>query len=256
MTTPPLARRLAAECVGTALLAAVVIGSGIQATGLSQDGGVQFLGNVTASVLALGVLILLLGPVSGAHFNPLVSAAAWWHDRRTGTGTGTGTGLTGRETGAYVLAQLLGAAAGAGLANVMFARPPLQLSGHHRASAQLWLAEAVATGVLILLVFGLTRTGQARYAPLAVPAWIAAACWGTSSGSFANPALTVGRALTDSYTGIAPGSVPGFALAQALGAAAGLALVTVLFGRAPSTAPAAMAPTTEASPTPEYAEQS
>jgi len=224
MTTYPLLRRLAAETVGTAVLAAVLIGSGIRAAGLSADGGVQLLGNVLASVLALAVLIALLGPVSGAHFNPLVSAADWWTGRRTGSG------LTGRELALYVPAQFAGAVAGAGLANVMFGRPVLELASEERAGGQLWLAEAVSTGGLILLVFGLLRSGRGRYAPVAVAAWIAAACWGTSSGSFANPALTVGRALSDTYTGIAPTSVPAFTLAQLTGAAAGLALLTTLFG--------------------------
>ncbi len=228
---PSLYRRLAAEAVGTAVLAAVLVGSGIQATGLSRDGGVQLLANVLASVLALAVLIALLAPVSGAHFNPLVSAAAWWTDRRTGTG------LTLRELGGYTAAQLLGAAAGTGLANLMFERPLLELSGQTRSAGHLWLAEAVATGVLILLVFGLLRADRGGYAPVAVAAWIAAAAWGTSSGSFANPALTVGRTLTDSYTGIAPGSVPAFVLAQCAGAAVGLALVLLLFGRSRDRAP-------------------
>jgi len=231
MMTPPLSRRLAAEAVGTALLAAVLVGSGIQATGLSQDGGVQFLANVLASVLALAVLITLLAPVSGAHLNPLVSAAAWWTDRRSGTG------LTVRELGAYVLAQLAGAVVGAGVANAMFERPFVQISGHDRSAGHLWLAEGVATGVLILLVFGLLRSDRARYAPVAVAAWIGAACWGTSSGSFANPALTFGRALSDSYTGIAPGSVPAFVLAQVVGAAVGLTLVALLFGRSADRVP-------------------
>ncbi|MBB4948063.1 glycerol uptake facilitator-like aquaporin [Kitasatospora gansuensis] len=225
MMTPSLPRRLAAEAVGTALLAAVLIGSGIQSAALSADGGMRFAANVLASVLALAVLIALLAPVSGAHFNPLVSAAVWWTERRSGTG------LTLRELGGYVAAQLLGAVAGAGLANTMFERPFLELSGRQRSAGHLWLAEAVATGVLILLVFGLLRAGHGGWAPVAVAGWIGAACWGTSSGSFANPALTVGRALSDSYTGIAPGSVPAFVLAQCVGAAAGLALVAVLFGR-------------------------
>ncbi|XCM84048.1 aquaporin [Kitasatospora sp. HUAS MG31] len=229
--TTPLPRRLAAEAVGTAVLAAVLVGSGIRATGLSQDGGVRLLANVLASVLALAVLIALLSPVSGAHLNPLVSAAAWWTERRSGTG------LTGRELAGYVLAQLAGATAGVGVANAMFERPFVELSGQERAAGHLWLAEGVATGVLILLVFGLLRSDRGRYAPVAVAAWIGAACWGTSSGSFANPALTLGRALSDTYTGIAPGSVPAFVLAQAAGAAVGLAVVTALFGRARHLAP-------------------
>ncbi|BFV58255.1 aquaglyceroporin AqpS [Kitasatospora sp. CMC57] len=223
--TPSLPRRLAAEAVGTALLTAVLIGSGIRSAALSPDGGMRFLANVLASVLALAVLIALLAPVSGAHLNPLVSAAAWWTERRGGAG------LTLRELGGYVTAQLLGAVAGAALANTMFERPVLELSGRQRSAGHLWLAEAVATGVLVLLVFGLLRAGHGGWAPVAVAGWIGAACWGTSSGSFANPALTVGRALSDSYTGIAPGSVPAFVLAQCVGAAAGLALLAGLFGR-------------------------
>ncbi|MCP2313032.1 aquaporin [Kitasatospora paracochleata] len=224
MMTTPLPRRLAAEAVGTAVLAAVLVGSGIQASGLSPDGGVRFLANVLASVLALAVLIALLAPVSGAHFNPLVSAADWWSRRHDPAGP------SARELGLYVLAQLGGAAAGVGLANAMFERPFVQLASQQRSSGHLWLAEGVATGVLILLVLGLLRSGRGRYAPVAVAAWIGAACWGTSSGSFANPALTFGRALSDSYTGIAPGSVPGFVLAQTAGATIGLALATLLFG--------------------------
>ncbi|GAA4856820.1 hypothetical protein GCM10023235_38010 [Kitasatospora terrestris] len=227
MMTTPLPRRLAAEAVGTALLAAVLVGSGVRASGLSADGGVQLLANVLASVLALGVLVALLSPVSGAHLNPVLTAAAWWTGRRDGTGPGAG------ELGGYLLAQLGGAVAGVALADAMFGRPLLAPATQVRASGQLWLAEAVATGGLVLLVFGLLRTGRGRLAPVAVAAWIGAACWGTSSGSFANPALTVGRALSDGYTGIAPGSVAGFVLAQVAGAVVGLALVAVVFGPRP-----------------------
>ncbi|MFF2042969.1 aquaporin [Kitasatospora sp. NPDC058170] len=224
-TSPPLIRRLAAEAVGTAALAAVVVGSGIRASALSPDGGVRFLANVGASALALVVLIELFGPLSGGHFNPLVSAADWWTGRRSGGG------LTLRELGGYAGAQLAGAVAGTGLANAMFERPFVEPSGHARDGAALWLAEAVATGVLLLVVFGLAGSGRGRLVPVAVGLWIGAACWATSSGSFANPAVTLGRSLTDSYTGIAPGSVPGFLLAQLVGAVAGLALVALLFGR-------------------------
>ncbi|MFC9325218.1 aquaporin [Kitasatospora sp. NPDC057015] len=231
MIAPPLHRRLAAEAVGTAALAAVVVGSGIRATALSPDLGVRFLANVTASALALVVLIAALGPVSGGHFNPLVSVAAWWTERHEGTG------LTVRELGVYAGAQLAGAITGTGLANLMFERPFLQVSGQARDGAHLWLAEAVATGLLVLLVFGLVRTGRGRLVPAAVGLWIAAACWATSSGAFANPALTLARMFTDSYTGIAAGSVPPFLLAQLLGALVGLALLPVLFGRRSRTAP-------------------
>ncbi|MER8186670.1 aquaporin [Kitasatospora sp. NPDC094015] len=231
MMTTPLSRRLAAEAFGTAVLATVLVGSGIRAAGLSGDGGVQLLANVLASALALALLIALFAPVSGGHFNPLVSAADWWTGRRGGLG------LTLRELGGYVLAQTAGAVAGTGLANAMFRRPLVQLSGQQRAAGHLWLAEGVATGVLILLVVGLVRSGRAPLLPVAVAAWIGAACWGTSSGSFANPALTLGRALSDSATGIAPVSVPAFVLAQAAGAVVGLGLVPVLFGRGRDRAP-------------------
>lgn len=221
---PALGRRLAAEAVGTGILAMVVIGSGIQAAALTQDGAVRFLANVLASVCALGVLIALLGPVSGAHLNPLLSAGVWW------TGRGRPDALPGRELAGYALAQAAGGIGGAVLANAMFRRPAVGLSHHVRSGGALWTSEAVATGVLFLLVFGLARGGRDRYAPMAVAGWISAACWGTASGSFANPALTLARAFSDSYTGIAPGSVPGFVLAQLIGAVAGLGLVAVLFG--------------------------
>ncbi|WP_051966866.1 aquaporin [Kitasatospora mediocidica] len=223
---PALGRRLVAETVGTGILAMVVIGSGIQAAALTQDGAVRFLANVLASVCALGVLIALLGPVSGAHLNPLLSAGVWW------TGRGRPGALTGRELAGYVLAQVAGAVGGAVLANAMFGRPAVDLSHHVRSGGAVWTGEVVATGVLLLLVFGLTRGGRDRYAPVAVAGWISAACWGTASGSFANPALTLGRAFSDSYAGIAPGSVPAFVLAQLVGAVAGLTLVSVLFGGA------------------------
>ncbi len=231
---PSLGRRVAAEAVGTGLLSLAVIGSGIQATALSQDGAVRFLGNVLASVCALAVLIALLGPVSGAHLNPLVSAGLWW------TGRGRPGGLPGAEFAAYTLAQLAGAAGGAVLANTMFGHPAVELSRHVRSGGALWTGELVATGTLLLLVFGLSRTGRDRYAPVAVAGWIMAACWATSSGSFANPALTLGRAFSDSYTGIAPGSVPGFVLAQTAGALLGLGLVHLLFG--PAAEPTATTP--------------
>ncbi|MER7751009.1 MIP/aquaporin family protein [Kitasatospora sp. NPDC097643] len=231
LVRPPLLRRLAAEAVGTAALAAVVVGSGIRASALSADGGVRFLANVGASALALIVLIELLGPVSGGHFNPLVTAGAWWTGRRGGSGPSL------PELAGYVGAQLVGAVAGTGLANAMFARPFVELSGQDRDGPALWLGEAVGTGVLLLVVFGLTAAGRGRLVPAAVGLWIGAACWATSSGSFANPAVTFGRALTDSYTGIAPGSVPGFVLAQLLGAAGGLTLVALLFGRGRRTSP-------------------
>ncbi|AZQ35788.1 aquaporin family protein [Streptomyces cyaneochromogenes] len=243
----PLARRAAAEAVGSAALVAVVVGSGIQATELSRDVGVQLLANSLATVFGLGVLIALLGPVSGAHFNPVVTLAAWFTGRRGGDGP------TGRDVAAYVPAQIAGAIGGAVLADAMFARPLVQWSTHDRSAGHLWLGELVATAGLVLLVLGLTRVGRDRLAPVAVASYIGAAYWFTSSTSFANPAVTVGRAFTDTFAGIAPASVGGFVAAQLVGGALGLALVAVVFGRrgtavrvetaAPREAPGVTAPT-------------
>ncbi|MGW7381695.1 aquaporin [Streptomyces sp. NPDC054794] len=221
----PLGRRAAVEFVGTGALVAVVVGSGIQATKLSQDVGVQLLANSLATVFGLGVLIALLGPVSGAHFNPAVTLAAWWTGRRGGDGPSL------REAAAYLPAQTAGAIGGAVLANAMFAEPLVRWSSHDRSAPHLWLGEVVATAGLILLIFGLARTERAHLAPVAVASYIGAAYWFTSSTSFANPAVTVGRAFTDSFAGIAPGSVPAFVAAQLIGLVIGVALVTALFGR-------------------------
>jgi glycerol uptake facilitator-like aquaporin len=221
----PLGRRAAVEFVGTGALVAVVVGSGIQATKLSSDVGVQLLANSLATVFGLAVLIVLLGPVSGAHFNPVVTLAAWWTGRRTGDGPDL------RETAAYIPAQIAGAIGGAVLANAMFAEPLVAWSTHDRSAPHLWLGEVAATGGLILLVFGLSRTGRAHFAPVAVASYIGSAYWFTSSTSFANPAVTVGRAFTDTFAGIAPASVLPFVAAQLVGLAAGIALVAALFGR-------------------------
>ncbi|MFJ3171938.1 aquaporin [Streptomyces roseus] len=222
----PLRRRVAAEAVGTALLVAVVVGSGIQATELSHDAGVQLLANCLATVFGLGVLIAVLGPVSGAHFNPAVTLGSWLADRRSGDGPSL------REVAAYVPAQVGGAIAGSLLANAVFGRPVLALSAHDRSAPHLWLGEAVATAGLLLVAFGLNRTGRGNLAPAAVAAFIGAAYWFTSSTSFANPAVTIGRAFTDSFAGIAPASVPAFIAAQLIGAAVGLGLLTLVFGPA------------------------
>ncbi|MFJ4621722.1 aquaporin [Streptomyces sp. NPDC088812] len=220
-----LGRRVAAEALGTGLLVAVVVGSGIQATDLTRDVGVQLLANSLATVFGLGVLILLLGPVSGAHFNPAVTLAAWFTGRRTGDG------LILRDVAAYVTAQVAGAIGGAILADAMFARPLVTFSTHDRSAGHLWLGEAVATAGLILLIFGLGRISRAALAPAAVASYIGAAYWFTSSTSFANPAVTIGRAFTDTFAGIAPASVAPFIAAQLLGAAIGLGAVAVLYGR-------------------------
>jgi glycerol uptake facilitator-like aquaporin len=220
----PLGRRVAVEAVGTAALVAIVVGSGIQATQLSHDVGVQLLANSLATVFGLGVLIALLGPISGAHFNPVVTLAAWWTGRRTGEGPNPG------EVAAYTGAQIAGAIGGAVLADAMFAKPLVTWSTHDRFGGHLWLGEVVATAGLIVLVFGLARTGRAHFAPVAVACWIGAAYWFTSSTSFANPAVTIGRAFTDTFAGIAPASVLAFVAAQLLGMAVGLGLLAVLFG--------------------------
>lgn len=226
---PALGRRLAAEFLGTALLVTAVVGSGIMAAQLSPDDvGLQLLENSTATALALPVLILIFGPVSGGHFNPVVSAADWWLGRRRGTGPG------GRALAGYVAAQLAGGIAGAVLANLMFVRAPVSWSTHHRSGGHLWLGEVVATAGLILVIFALARSGRAALAPLAVGAYIGAAYWFTSSTSFANPAVTAGRAFTDSFAGIAPVTVPGFVVAQLLGAVAGVAAVVALYPHPPA----------------------
>ncbi|MCX4424217.1 aquaporin family protein [Streptomyces mirabilis] len=220
-----LGRRAVAELVGTAALVAVVVGSGIQATELSRDVGVQLLANSLATVFGLAVLITLFGPVSGAHFNPAVTLAAWFTGRRSGDG------MTAREAAVYVPAQTLGAIGGAVLADAMFAEPLVKWSTHDRTAGHLWLGEIVATAGLVLLIFGLTRTGRAHLASAAVASYIGAAYWFTSSTSFANPAVTVGRAFTDTFAGIAPASVAPFIAAQLVGAAVGLGLLAVVFGR-------------------------
>ncbi|MER6786223.1 aquaporin [Streptomyces sp. NPDC000658] len=231
----PLGRRALAEAVGSAALVAVVVGSGIQATRLTADVGVQLLADSLATVLGLGVLITLLGPVSGAHFNPVVTLAAWFTDRRTPGG------LTLRDAAAYLSAQTAGAVAGAVLADAMFGRPLVRWSTHDRSAGHLWLGELVATAGLVLLVFGLARTGRSRSAPFAVASYIGAAYWFTSSTAFANPAVTVGRAFTDTFAGIAPSSVGPFVVAQAAGAVIGLGLVSAVFA-APGPVPTAAAP--------------
>lgn len=220
----PLAARAAAELVGTAALVAIVVGSGIQATELTDDVALRLLANSTATVLGLGVLIALLGPVSGAHFNPVVTLADWW----TGRGGG-GPGVSWREAAVYVPAQIAGAIGGAVLADAMFAKPLVKWSTHDRTAGHLLLGEVVATAGLVFLIFGLARTDRLRVAPVAVASYIGAAYWFTSSTSFANPAVTVGRTFTDTFAGIAPGSLLGFAASQLAGTVVGLGLVAAVF---------------------------
>jgi glycerol uptake facilitator-like aquaporin len=220
----PLVRRVLAEALGTGLLVAVVVGSGIAASRLSPaDVGLQLLENAAATAAGLAVLILMLGPVSGAHFNPVVSLADWLLGRRAGTG------LTGRQLAVYVPAQILGAIGGAVLANLMYALPAVSMATTTRWGAPVWLGEVVATAGLVVLIFALARSARAAAAPAAVGAYIGAAYWFTSSTSFANPAVSIGRAFSDTFAGIAPGSLAGFLAAQVLGGVLGLVLVVVLY---------------------------
>jgi glycerol uptake facilitator-like aquaporin len=220
----PLWRRAVAETLGTALLVTVVVGSGIAAASLSAgDLGLQLLENAFATALGLAVLILVLGPISGAHFNPVVSAADYWLGRRTGTG------LPLRDLAAYIPAQTIGAIAGAVLANLMYAEPAVSWSTTDRSAPHLLLGEIVATAGLVVLIFALARSGRAAIAPAAVGAYIGAAYWFTSSTSFANPAVTIGRTFSNTFAGIAPASLPGFIAAQLLGATIGVGLLAVLY---------------------------
>ena len=219
----PWVRRLLAELVGTGLLVTVVVGSGVAGQRLSpEDVGLQLFYNSTATVFGLAVLILMLGPVSGAHFNPVVSVSDWWLGRRAGTG------LTGRGVGAYAAAQTIGGVGGAVLANVMF-DVPTTLASKNRSDWHLWVGEVVATHGLVALIFALARNGRGGWAAPAVGAYIGAAYWFTSSTSFANPAVTIGRMFSDTFAGIDPASVPGFLAAQLVGAALGVGLVRVLY---------------------------
>ncbi|MEU6134098.1 MIP/aquaporin family protein [Nocardioides sp. NPDC047086] len=220
---PSLPRRLLAELLGTGLLVAVVVGSGIAAQQLSPtDTGLQLLENSMATVFGLAALILMFGPVSGAHFNPVVSLADWFLGRRSGQGLGLA------EVGAYSVAQILGAVGGAALANVMF-DVDQAISTKERAGGGHLVAEVVATAGLVALIFALVRSDRGALAAPAVGGYIGAAYWFTSSTSFANPAVTVGRVFSDTFAGIAPGSVAPFVLAQLVGMAAGVLLILALY---------------------------
>ncbi len=214
-----LGARLLAESLGTGLLVAVVVGSGIAAERLSpEDIGLQLLENSTATVLALAALILTFGPVSGAHFNPAVTLA----EMVTGK-------LERRAAAPYVVAQVLGGCAGAVVANLMFDLPAVTLSTHDRITAATFLAEVVATFGLLTVIFGVVRSGRLTAVPVAVAGYIGAAYWFTSSTSFANPAVTVARTLSDTFAGIRPASAPGYIVAQLLGGALAVAAARILF---------------------------
>jgi glycerol uptake facilitator-like aquaporin len=217
-------RRLLAELIGSAFLAAVVIGSGIAAQRLSPgDTGLELLENAAATAAGLYAIILMLGPVSGGHFNPVVSVA----DAALG-------GLSWRDAAAYVAAQVAGCTGGAVVANLMFASAAVSISARHRISPAHFLSEIIATLGLVLVIFALARSGRGATAPAAVGAYIGAAYFFTSSTSFANPAITIGRMFSDTFAGIAPASAPGFIGAQVIGATLAVVLVRALYPDAPA----------------------
>lgn len=222
-TPAPIWRRLAAEFLGTGLLVTVVVGSGIAAAQLSpNDIGLELLENSFATGLGLAVLILMLGPISGAHFNPIVSAADWFIGRRASAG------LKLRDLGPYVIAQIAGGILGAILANAMFS-VSTTLSTKPRATGGHLIGEVVATAGLILLIFALARTHRGAIAAPAIGAYIGAAYWFTSSTSFANPAVTIARMFSDTFAGIAPGSVLPFIAMQVIGGVLGVAILALLY---------------------------
>jgi arsenate reductase len=219
MQASPLARRLLAELLGSSLLAALVIGSGIAAQSLSPgDVGLALFENAAATAAGLATIILMFAPVSGGHFNPVVSLV----DASFG-------GIRWRDALAYIPAQVGGCVLGALAANGMFAQAALSISTKHRASSAHLLAEAIATAGLLLLIFSLARTRRGSAAPAAVGAYIGAAYFFTSSTSFANPAISVGRMFSDTFAGIAPASVPGFVAAQLFGGAGAILAVRALY---------------------------
>jgi arsenate reductase len=219
MNGTALWRRLLAELLGSAFLAAVVIGSGIAAQRLSPgDTGLELLENAAATAAGLFAVILMFGPVSGGHFNPVVSFA----DAAFG-------GLSWRDAAAYLPAQVAGCTGGAIVANLMFAGAAVSVSGKDRASAAHFLSEIVATLGLLLVIFALARSGRSRTAPAAVGAYIGAAYFFTSSTSFANPAITVGRMFSATFAGIAPASAPVFIAAQVIGGVLAVLVIRALY---------------------------
>lgn len=213
-----LPRRLLAEAIGSCLLIIAVIGSGIMATRLSTDVGLQLLENAAATAGALIGLILMFGAVSGAHYNPVVTLI----DRLFGT-------ISTRDAALYAIVQTIGACIGAVLANLMFGLDAINLSTRTRSGGDLWLAEVIATIGLLLVIHGCVRSGRGSAVPFAVGAWIGGAYWFTSSTSFANPAVTIARTLSNSFAGIAPRSAPMFIVMQVLGALLAFVLIRYLF---------------------------
>lgn len=219
-SVPAIVRRLTAELTGTAFLVAGVVGSGIMAQRLTDDRGLQLLQNAAATAGVLVALILALGAASGAHFNPAVTLV----DRVFG-GIDTPTAI------GYVIAQVVGAILGAIAANVMFDLPAVEWSTTARSGGNLWFAEAIATLGLLVVIFGVVRSGRSTVAAFAVAGYIAGAYYFTSSTSFANPAVTIGRAFSDSFAGIEPASVPMFIVAQLVGAGLATGVILVIYPR-------------------------
>jgi arsenate reductase len=218
-TTPPLPRRLLAELLGSAFLAARVIGSGIAAQQLSpNDIGLELFENAAATAAGLYAIILMFGPVSGGHFNPVVSFV----DASFG-------GISWRDALAYLPAQVVGCILGAITANGMFALSAISISTHHRATSAHLLGEVIATLGLMLVIFALARTKRATVTPAAVGAYIGAAYFFTSSASFANPAISIGRMFSNTFAGIAPASVPAYIVAQAVGGAFAVLVLRTLY---------------------------
>jgi arsenate reductase len=215
---PPLARKVAAEFVGTTFLLAAIVGSGIMAEQLTDDVGLQLLQNAFATAGVLVALILALGPASGAHFNPAVTLA----DRAFG-------GIDTPTTISYVIAQVTGAITGVVLANAMFDLVLVDWSTKDRSAGHLVLAEGVATFGLLLVIFGVVRSGRPGVAAFAVGGYIAGAYYFTSSTSFANPAVTIARAWSDTFAGIEPASVPGFVAAQLIATAVAVAVIRLIY---------------------------
>lgn len=211
-------RAVLAEGVGTAFLLMAIVGSGIMASRLTGDPGLQLLIVALLTGAALAAIILAVGPVSGAHLNPAVSAVDWLLG-----------GLSAGTFGAYVGAQLAGALTGTVLANLMFSLPPISLATTERAGGGLWLGEAVATAGLLVVIFGMVRSGAARSVAFAVGGYIAAAHFFTSSTSFANPAVTIARSITDSFAGILPAHVPLFVVFELVGGAVGMIVIRLLY---------------------------
>ena len=218
-----LTRRLAAEFLGSALLIIAVVGSGIMATNLTDDVALQLLANAGATVGALIALILMFGPISGAHFNPVVTVASCWFD-----------GRSWRDVVPYAIVQTIGGVVGAAIANLMFGVEVLGRSTKVREGGGILLGEVIATVGLLLVIFLVSRGPRADSVPVAVGVWIGGAYWFTSSTSLANPAVTIARSFSDSFAGIAPASVPMFVVMQLIGLVVAVTLLSVFIARIPS----------------------